>query len=263
MNWINELDKHSDNAIIKALVGHLKQERYPTAIIKWSTQNKLGVEFKFESVEPHFLNILPDALESSWQEAQPITAKYIQLVDLVYVDDASLPFNPDYGVPFDPNEGIWFSFGRVYSNPEQQRDSFESTISYQLPTDFVEMIGRTCEGGFSDYYQVYRENDRAVMWVHLLLMKIADEHDHLEHDVLRLLQEKPNLFGNIGNLEFFPFGEAWIVNNSTDEVEGGYLVFDIGRNNAVVCFSESGELHIDIADSFRQMMLSSLCLFLG
>ncbi|MGR3274997.1 hypothetical protein ACSYAD_07765 [Acaryochloris marina NIES-2412] len=263
MNWIDKLGNHSDNAIIKALIWHLKQERYPAAIIKWSTQNKMGFEFKFESAIPHFQKILPDVLEKDWEDAQDITAEYRQLENLVYVDDASLPFNPEYGIPFNPDEGIFFSFGRVYSNPEQQINAFESTISYKLPTDFVEMIGETCEGGFSDYYQVYLENNRAVIWVHLLLMKLADKHDHLEYEVLSLLNKKPNLFGQIGSLEFFPFGQAWIVDHSTNEIEDGYLAFNIVRNNAIVCLSESGDMNIAIAESFRQMMQNSLFLSLG
>ncbi len=262
MHWIENLDQHNHNPFIAALARYAKQGIIPQAIVQGSKDNTVGCEFYFESEESYFVSVMPDMLDKHWEEVQAITAKYPQLGSITY-NDGRFPFGPDDGIPFDPEEGLLFRIGRIFGDRIHQINAFKEAVDYQLPTNFLEMLGEYCEGGFDGYYSVHYENDVEVMLVHLLLIKLADEHDRPEHDVIRLIHEKPNLFGTIGSLKLFPFGEAWIVDRATDydDARVGYLTFDVEQDNAVVCLSESGDIRINIATSFRQMMLDSKFVF--
>lgn len=264
MNWIENLAKYSQNPLIETLVRHAKQGIIPQAVVQGSKDSMVGCEFYVESEESHFVNVMPDMLEQYWEEVQLVTTRYPQLESITY-NDGRFPFGPDDGIPFNPEEGVLFRFGRIFLERIHQINAFQEAINYQLPKDFLEMVREYCEGGFDGYYSVHFENELEVMWVHLLLIKLADEHDGFEHDALRLIHEKPNLFGNIGSLKLFPFGEVWIVDRSTtyDDAGSGYLAFDLEQSDAVVCLSETGDIRIDIATSFRQMMLNSNFVFMG
>jgi hypothetical protein len=189
--------------------------------------------------------------------------------------------------PFDPKAGIWFKHGRVYSDRDSQIAEFEDAIGFKLPNDFLEMIGEYCEGGFDGHYRVYFRNGVEVQWHHLLLIKLADEVDveqqemlakllaakpelaafanhyaTVGHDSLKLIRAKPELFGTPGGIRRFPFGEAYET-DSSKEMTKGYLAFDAKRDNMVVFMPETGGEEKEIARSFREMMLGSSFVFYG
>ncbi len=158
--------------------------------------------------------------------------------------------------PFNPDDGIWFKSGGIYLDRDRQITAFEKVIGCQLPEDFLEMIDEYCVGIFDGYYRVYLVNDVEVQWHGLLLMRLADGYEAYPQDVLRLIHATPDLFGNLGNLNLFPFGEAYVL-SGTDDMVHGYLTFDLRRQDEIVFISKNGEMRIDVAPSFRQMMLGS------
>jgi len=164
--------------------------------------------------------------------------------------------------PFDPDSGIWFKYGRVYQDRDNQIAEFERETKFKLPPDFLNLIGEYCEGGFDGWYRGHFKDNVEVLWRHLLLMKHPDDVDPEEHDTIRLLCEKPMLFYCNEILSLFPFGEAY-AHFTRDQSSDGYLAFDVSRANAVVYVSEEHDQKIDIAKSFRDMMLDSQFVFYG
>lgn len=164
--------------------------------------------------------------------------------------------------PFDPTTGIWFKCGRVYMDRDRQIAEFEEATGYALPSDFAEMIREYCEGGFDGHYRVYLKDGLEIQWHHLLLMKLADEHDMYDHDTLHLIREKPEVFGKPGAVRMFPFGEAYEF-RSPDDMTKGYLAFDASRDNAVVFVPEGDGKQTALAGSFREMMVDSSFVFYG
>lgn len=197
-------------------------------------------------------------------------------------------YDEDFTItPFDPAAGIWFKYGRVYLERDSQIAAFEDAIGFNLPSDFLEMIGEYCEGGFDGHYRVYFKDGVEIQWHHLLLIKLADEVDvgqqemlakmfgakpelaafanqfaTVGHDSLKLIRAKPKLFGKPGDIRRFPFGEAHEF-RSPEEMSRGYLAFDPSHNNTVVFVPEVGGKEREIAGSFREMMLGSSFAFYG
>jgi hypothetical protein len=197
-------------------------------------------------------------------------------------------YDEDFTItPFDPKGGIWFKHGRIYSDRDAQIAEFEDAIGLKLPHDFLEIIGEYCEGGFDGHYRVYFKGGVEIQWHHLLLIKLADEVDVDQQEMLanlfgakpelaafanqfatvgrnslKLIRAKPKLFGKPGGLRRFPFGEAY-ESRSPDEMTKGYLAFDATRDNLVVFVPEAGGEEREIARSFREMMLGSSFVFYG
>jgi hypothetical protein len=164
--------------------------------------------------------------------------------------------------PFDPNAGICFKYGRVYTDRNRQIADFEKATGYRLPSDFLEMVREYCEGGFDGYYRVYFQNGVEIQWHHLLLMKLADDHDTFGHDALKLIRARPELFGKPGEIRMFPFGEACKL-QSPNHLTKGHMAFDASHDNRVMFVPESGGKGTGIAGSFREMMLGSSFVFYG
>ncbi|HEY7117438.1 MAG TPA: hypothetical protein VH475_12695 [Tepidisphaeraceae bacterium] len=172
-------------------------------------------------------------------------------------------YDEDFTItPFDPGAGIKFKYGRIYTDRDRQITEFQNATGYLLPSDFLEMIGEWCEGGFDGHYRVYFKDGVEVQWHHLLLMKLADEHDMAGHDALKLIRAQPKLFGHPPDLRLFPFGEACEF-RSPVEMTKGYLAFNASQGNGVVFVAEGSGRQRDIADSFRAMLLGSDFVFYG
>ena len=145
------------------------------------------------------------------------------------------------------------------------------------------MIGEWCEGGFDGHYLAYQRAEIEVQWDHLLLMRQATQHDAVDevaleriraqsqlfanlpvpdHDTLRLIRDKPHLFGTLGKLKLLPFGEASLQRSPRD-LKRGYLAFDPSMQYEVVFIADAGDKPIRVADSFRQMMLGARFVFYG
>ena len=100
--------------------------------------------------------------------------------------------------------------------------------------------------------------------MHLLLLACAEDDDDWTdgYDTLKIISENPELFGTLGELKFFPFGTAYVETAGTD-TRSGYLAFDVQRENHVVFIMETGDMRVDLAESFRDMMLGSEFIFHG
>lgn len=85
MTWISNLDKYGHNHLIDELVWHIEQGRSPVSVKLVKNSEQSGYEFSFSESEPMFLNINPEAIGDSWQEAQEIVSKFKQLQGLSFV----------------------------------------------------------------------------------------------------------------------------------------------------------------------------------
>jgi hypothetical protein len=75
--------------------------------------------------------------------------------DVDYGEDVSI-------TPFDATAGIAFKHGRLYSDRARQVSEFEKTTGFEIPQDFLEMLGEYCEGGFdgrSKYFTLFPSFD--------------------------------------------------------------------------------------------------------
>jgi len=166
------------------------------------------------------------------------------------------------GTPFDPSRGILFKYGRSWRNRAADIAAVERATSFKLPLDFLDLIGRWCEGGFDGHYRVYSKGRLEVWWTHLLQIKITDDIDERHLHAIELLHAKSALFSDAGGLVCFPFGEACAL-TWPNRMTKGYLAFDVRKRRRVVFIAEVGGPPIRIAATFRDMMLKSHFVFYG
>jgi hypothetical protein len=180
--------------------------------------------------------------------------------------------------PFDPERGLRFKVGRIYLDQEREVREFEERLGFKLPEDFLGMIGEYCAGGPDGDYRVYCEDGVDIVWSELLLVKVADAayRRYLEElqelmgtgarlpncDTIAIIEGSPGDFGRLGALRLFPFGRADLWRTPEDYTRG-YLAFDVARGTRVVFVSVDGSCRIEIARSFREMMVGASVLFYG
>ena len=85
MSWISKLDEYGHNHLIDELVWHLEQGRTPESVKLVNNSELSGYEFSFSELEPMFLKVNPEAIQSSWQEAKEIVSKFNQLQGMRFV----------------------------------------------------------------------------------------------------------------------------------------------------------------------------------
>jgi hypothetical protein len=166
--------------------------------------------------------------------------------------------------PFDTERGIAFKYGRSYMDSKQTKvRDFEKQFKITLPTDFLDLIDDWCEGGFDGFYRVLNDAGMEVVWTHLMLMKVRDEHDHPEHDPQVALDRYRSTFFRNNVMKFFPFGEAFFTRKGDEPARGdGFLVFDL-ENAYAVRFAGINSFNVAVAPTFSRMMKESTFLVFG